>query len=278
MSRITGRAVWTLASWELRDALRNRWLWSFTLGFAGLAIGLSAMGNRLAGYEGLGGSDRTTASILNALLLFVPLIALTVGAGAIAPEREKGVLSYLRAQPLSAGQLFLGKALGATLAVLGVVCLGLGITAAALAWSGLSDPQGFLHLAGLTMLMAVCILGLGFVASTFARRGGTAHAAALGIWLALVFVLDLGFLGATLAWHPSPAVLLWILVINPLQAYKVATLHGLGTDLSLLGPTGQYASLTFGAGLPWLMAGLLLAWTAAAFGLAYWRFVREDAP
>ena len=56
--------------------------------------------------------------LLGLLLLFVPLIGLTVGAGVLAGERERGTLLYLLAQPLNRAEIFFGKALGAALAVI----------------------------------------------------------------------------------------------------------------------------------------------------------------
>ena len=90
--------TWTIARRELREALRNKWLWFYALGFGALAFGLAQAGMSTAGYAGLGGFGRTAASLVNSLLLFVPLIGITVGAGVIAGERERGTLLYLLAR------------------------------------------------------------------------------------------------------------------------------------------------------------------------------------
>ena len=121
------RVVWTLAQRELREALRNRWLWFFAGGFAVLALALSRASLASAGYSGLGGFGRTTASLVNALLLFVPLLGLTVGAGIIAGDRERGTLTYLMAQPLTRAEIFAGKALGASIALAASLALGFGL-------------------------------------------------------------------------------------------------------------------------------------------------------
>ncbi|HEY4691084.1 MAG TPA: ABC transporter permease, partial [Anaerolineae bacterium] len=67
------KLLWTIAQRELREALRNKWLWFFAVGFAVLALALSQAGLASAGYAGLGGFGRTAASLVNALLLFAPL-------------------------------------------------------------------------------------------------------------------------------------------------------------------------------------------------------------
>lgn len=66
--------LWTIAGRELCESLRNKWLWFYAAGFAALALALSYAGLASAGYAGLGGFGRTAASLVNALLLFVPLM------------------------------------------------------------------------------------------------------------------------------------------------------------------------------------------------------------
>ena len=119
------RLVWTIAQRELREALRNKWLIFYALGFAALAFALSSASLASAGYGGLGGFGRTAASLINALLLFVPLLGLSLGAASLAGDRERGTLLYLLAQPVNRAEVFFGKALGAGLGVaaaLGVPC------------------------------------------------------------------------------------------------------------------------------------------------------------
>ncbi len=89
---MNGRSVWTVTRRELRESLRHTWLWAYVIGFAGLATALSGTSLAAAGYAGLGGFGRTAASLVNALLLFVPLLGLSIGAGSVAGDRERGTL------------------------------------------------------------------------------------------------------------------------------------------------------------------------------------------
>ncbi|HSR47870.1 MAG TPA: ABC transporter permease [Anaerolineales bacterium] len=271
------RVVWTLAQRELREALRNRWLWFFAGGFAVLALALSRASLASAGYSGLGGFGRTTASLVNALLLFVPLLGLTVGAGIIAGDRERGTLTYLMAQPLTRAEIFAGKALGASIALAASLALGFGLAALGLASAGGGNPEAFLSLAGFTFLLAVALLGLGLAISAISRRAGTASGAALVAWLGLVFLSDLGLVGTTIAFRPAPSSLLAMLLVNPLQTFKVAAIYSLRSTLDALGPVGQYAMHRFGESLPLLFVGVLTIWILLAFGLAYVLFRRLES-
>lgn len=267
--------LWTIAQRELREALRNKWLWFYTAGFAGLALALSQAGIASAGYAGLGGFGRTAASLINALLLFVPLIGLSVGAGTLAGDSERGTLVYLMAQPVNRAEVFFGKALGAALAVM--AALGLGFGVAGLGLASVSDGNGatYLALAGYTLLLALASLGLGFIVSVFTRKGSTASGAALLVWLVLVFLGDLGLVGATLALRPTPATLLGMLLVNPLQVFKLAAIYSLRATLDTLGPVGQYGVYRFGEALPVLLIALLVGWIVVGFGVAFAVFRRR---
>jgi len=266
------RPIWIIAQRELREALRNRWLFIFAAGFAVLAFGLSRASLATAGYAGLGGFGRTAASLVNALVLFVPLLGLSVGAGAVAADRERGALLYLLAQPVSRGEVFFGKALGAAMATGAALLAGFGLAALAIATTGSADAAAFLRLAGYTALLALASLGLGFLVSTLTQKGSTANGAALLLWLGLVFLADLGLVGATLALRPTASGLLGALVVNPLQSFKLGAIYSLRATLDTLGPVGQYASYRYGGFLHIILGGLLAAWTVVTFGIAFTLF------
>lgn len=272
--------TWTIAQRELREALRNKWLWFYALGFAALALALSQAGIASAGYAGLGGFGRTAASLVNALLLFVPLIGLVVGAGTLANERERGTLVYLLAQPVSRSEVFFGKALGAALAVIVALAAGFGLAGAGLAsgaeaGGGSGDPLVFLALAGFALLLALVSLGVGFIISVLTRKGATASGAALVVWLALVFFGDLGLIGTTLAFRPAPMAMLAMLLVNPLQVFKLGAIYSLRATLDTLGAAGQFAVIQFGELLPLFLVALLVGWIVLTFAIAFALFNRR---
>ena len=50
--------AWAIAQRELRESLRNKWLWFYAAAFTALALGLSQAGQASAGYASLGGFGR----------------------------------------------------------------------------------------------------------------------------------------------------------------------------------------------------------------------------
>ena len=84
---------------ELRDALRNRWFLLYAVAFAGLSVALAWFSVSGTGSYGVAGFGRTTAGLINLILLIVPLMGLTLGALSLAGEREKGTLVLFHVTP-----------------------------------------------------------------------------------------------------------------------------------------------------------------------------------
>ncbi len=266
------RAVSTLMQKELRDSLRNRWFILYTIAFTVLALGLSYMALSGAGIVGFAGFGRTAASLVNLVLLVVPLMALTVGAQSLAGEQERGTMAYLLAQPVTRLEVFVGKYLGLALALLAALTLGFGISGLVMASNGAADPWAYVQLVGLAFLLALTMLSLGFVISAFTRKAGVAIGIALFVWLTFVFVGDLGMMGTAVVMRLSVSELFWLASANPLQVFKMASVLLINATLDVLGPAGFYALQTYGSAVMALFLGILAAWVLVPLTLAYARF------
>ena len=263
---------------EMRDAWRNRWFMLYAGAFAVLSLALAWLSLTGMGNYGLAGFGRTAASLINLVLLIVPLMGLTLGALSLAQEREQGTLLYMLAQPVSKGELLLGKFLGLALSLLTALGLGFGLTGTLIALNGGGgDPVTYLVLLGLTFLLALASLSLGFFISVVVKSGATAVGLALFLWLILVFFGDLGVMGTAVTMQLSVEQLLTITLINPLQLFKIAAILDLRTGLEVLGPTGIYAVRTWGEQLMPLLVGLLLAWSLLPLLVTTKLFQRKGA-
>jgi len=255
--------VLILARKEVRDALRNRWFILYAVCFAVLSLSLASLALAGTGRYGLAGFGRTAASLINLVLLVVPLMGLTIGAGAIASERERGTLETLLSQPIHRIEILLGKFAGLATALAGALALGFGSTAALLAAKSHSaNIAGYASIFGLSVLLAWAMLSVGFLISALARRASLALGVAVFAWLAFVFLGDLGLMGSALTLNLSSSELLAASLLNPLQVFKLLAVSGIHRSLDLLGPAGLYASQTFGRTLPLLLGGVLAAWIA----------------
>ncbi|HXV41431.1 MAG TPA: ABC transporter permease, partial [Anaerolineae bacterium] len=72
------RIITTLLKKEINDSLNNRWFVLYAAAFTGLALLLSwlSLSSGGIGYSGFAGFGRTAASLVNLVLLVVPLMAL----------------------------------------------------------------------------------------------------------------------------------------------------------------------------------------------------------
>lgn len=265
-----------LARKELRDAHRNRWFVLYTVAFAALSLALAWMAMSGLGTSGMAGFGRTTAALINLVLLVVPLMGLTLGALSLAGEREQGTLLYLLAQPLTQTEVLLGKFLGLSLALLTALILGFGLSGLVIAWrGGATQAATYLTLVLLAFLLALVSLSLGFLISATVGKGSTAVGLALFVWLLLIFFGDLGLLGTAMVLRLEVGQLFAAALLNPLQIFKIAAILDFRGNLEILGPAGVYAVRTYGDRLMPLLLTLLAAWTILPLTFTYVAFRRR---
>ncbi|HMQ52021.1 MAG TPA: ABC transporter permease subunit [Anaerolineae bacterium] len=272
------RIVATLLKKEINDSLNNRWFMLYAAAFTGLALLLSwlSLSGGGMGYSGFAGFGRTAASLVNLVLLVVPLMALTIGAGSLSTERERGTLAYLLAQPVNRAEVLLGKYLGLAASLLGALALGFGLSAVVIAGrGGQTNAAAFGLLVGFAFALALGMLSLGFLISVLTRKAAVATGVALFSWLTLVFIGDLGLMGTSLAFKLPIDTIFSLALLNPLQVFKMASLLGINATLDVLGPAGIYAMQTYRDSLTWLLLGSLAGWIVLPLLVAYVLFKRR---
>lgn len=270
--------IFTLARKEMRDSLRNRWFILYTVAFTALALALAFLSMAGTGMDGLAGFGRTAASLINLVILIVPLMALTAGASSLSGERERGTLSYLLAQPISKLELLLGKYLGLAFALTASLTLGFGLSAAIMATRGGSaDIASFLWLVSISLVLALGMLSVGFLISSLTRKASVAIGAAIFLWLGLVFLGDLGLMGSAIVLKLQVSELFYLSLLNPMQVFKMAAMSSIHASLDVLGPAGIYASQNYGASLNAIFFTILAAWIVVPLAAAQLLFARRGA-
>ena len=266
----------TIAQKELFDALQNRWFILYTLIFGGLALGLSTLARPDVQFTELAEYNRTVASLINLVLLFVPLIGLMFGAASLAGERELGVLNYLLAQPVTRTEILLGKYVGMGTALILSLAFGFGSAGAILAWRGGGEnASGYMQTVLLACLLALAMLSLGFLISAMARKTASALGGALFVWLLMVFIGDLGLIGAAIVTQMPIKTTVMLAMLNPLQLFKMGSIFSAHASLEVLGPAGLYATETFGDQFMPLMWAGLAVWIIVPLALAQVLFNRQ---
>lgn len=267
--------VATIAFRETRTGFRNRWFVLYTLAFAVLIVAFASIAMSSTGVTGQAGFGRTSAGLLNLILLMVPLIGLTIGAQSLVSERQDKSLDYLLSQPVSASEVFLGKYLGSAVSLVIMFVLGFGWAGLALALRGSSGSlSGFGLLVVLTTLLGLGMLSVGYLISSFTSQTSAALGIAVTIWLGLVVVGDLGIMGSSLVMSFNPSTLLSVTLVNPLDTYKVLSVHILQSPIEVLGPAGMYASERFGSILAPVLLTVEMLWILIPLPIAFAVFKR----
>ncbi len=234
--------ILTITQKELQDARRNHWYLIYVLVFTGLSLALAWLGMTGLGDYGLAGFGRTAASIINIVLLIVPLMGLTLGAISLAGERERNTLLYLLAQPVTQLEVLLGKYLGLGIALFTALVFGFGISGILIAIQGGSaEIKMYSLMVLLAFLLALVSLSLGFLISSTVRKGSTAISIALFVWLLLLVFGDLGLMGTAMVLKLDVSQLFTLTMLNPMQIFKIAAILNIRGSLEVLGPAGIYA-------------------------------------
>jgi Cu-processing system permease protein len=270
--------VLLLSQKEMGEAWRNRWFLLYALAFTGLALAMAWIS--VAGLAGVGTASlgRTAASLIHLVMLVVPLMGISLGATAIAGERERGSLLYLLTQPVDTNEVVVGKLLGVGAAVLSALLIGFGLAGLVIAGrGGGGDVRAYVGFLGLSALMAAASASIGLLISTLASRSSMASGVGLFVWLALSVLGDLGLMGTSFVLRLRPGLLLAGAMLNPLQVFKMAALLVLRGGLEELGPAGLFAMRAFGDRLLLILIGVLTAWIAVPFVLSLWGLRRRGA-
>ncbi len=153
--------------------------------------------------------------------------------------------------------------------LLAAVSVGFGTSALLLAVKGNVGAAELIRLVALSGVLALAMLSVGVLISTWTRKAGAALGTVIFLWLALVFLGDVGLMGSTLVFKLEVADLFGLSLLNPLQVFKMAALGSVHASLDVLGPAGLYAVRTYGGALGWIFGGVLAGWVLVPLGLSY---------
>lgn len=257
---------------ELLLAARSRWMQLFAVVFGGLSLAVASSGYVLSGGSGLQDFARTAASLLQLVVLLVPLTALVMGVLALTPE--KGGAELLYAQPVARRTILLGTLLGLFEAFMAAEALGFGAAGLVIfSQAGGEGLPGFAMVAAGSAALTAIFLALAAAVSAgqIGRRRVRALAAALVLWFAMALLFDVVVLAVASLLRSGHASRLLIasVLVNPIDAVRTGALLSIeGT--AAFGPA-SLALLRFthgaaGAALAVLLS--LLFWTAAPLVVA----------
>jgi len=256
-----------IVRYEFRDVLRSRALIVYALFFFGLTDVLLRFG---------GGGARAALSLMNVVLLLIPLVAIVFGTIYLYNARE--FTELLLAQPVHRRQLFAGQYLGLAVPLSAAFVVGLG---SALALHAGEDVD---HVATLVVVAAsgivLTLIFTAFAALIVARVDDKVKGIgiAIGLLLAGTVLYDgLVMLGLmAFADYPLERPALAAMIANPIDLARVLILMRLDVS-ALMGYTGAVFEKFFGSAGGTALASLaLVLWTGVPLLLGARRFQRKD--
>jgi len=265
---------------ELTLALRSRWTQIFAVVFAVLALGVAGSGYVLTGGLGVQDFSRTAVSLVQLVLMLVPLTALLIGVLALAPERGAAELVY--SQPVARRTVLLGRMLGLFQALAAAQAVGFGAAGLVVyAEAGEEGLSRFLLLVLSSLVTTAVFLGLAALLSAGAvgRRRTRALALALATWFVAVVLFEVAALGAaTLLPSGTASRLLAVsVIVNPVGAIRTATLLAIEGTGAFGAASLAFLRFTKGAwGAAALIGASLLLWLVVPVALAVRRLGRAD--
>lgn len=265
---------------ELVLALRSRSVQVFAVVFGGLALLVAASGYLLSGGHGVQDFARTAASLIQLVLLLVPLTALSVGVFALAPER--GAAEILFAQPVARRTILWGKLLGLFQALAAAQALGFGVAGLVVfARAGSAGLAGYAAVVCGSLALTAIFLGLAawIAVGSIGRPRTRALAIALGVWFVGVVLFDVATLGVAslLGSGAASRLLSTSVLVNPVAAVRTAVLFGVEGTAAFGAASLAFLRFTGGpAGAGALLGGSLVFWLLAPPLLAIRSLGRAD--
>jgi Cu-processing system permease protein len=256
-----------IAKYQLQDMVRNRWVLFYGLFFLLVTDALFRFG---------GSGDRVVLSLMNVVLVMIPLVSVVLGAMYLYGARE--YVELLLAQPIPRGVLFRGLYLGLAVPLCGAYVAGVALP---FAWhrdaaAGHAAPLGLLLGTGVLLTLVFVSLAFAVALRTDDRLRGLGVALAAWMFFAVVWNGIVLLAIQLFAQYPIERAVIGMSLLNPVDLGRILLL--LNLDISaLMGFTGAVFQRFFGSGAGQAVTlAALLAWLVVPFLAGQRAFLRKN--
>jgi Cu-processing system permease protein len=255
-----------ILKYQLQDVLRGRWVLFYALFFLAVTDALFRFG---------GAGERVILSLLNVVLLVIPLMSVVLGAMYLYSARE--YIELLLSQPIRRSSLFFGLYAGLALPLTGAFVAG--VTIPFIYHGALAGGAAALAiLLGTGVLLTVIFIALAFAVAltTEDRVRGLGLALAGWMFFAVIYnglmLLVIQLFGA----YPLQKAVIAMSLLNPIDLGRILLLLNLDAS-ALMGFTGAVFEKFFGSALGQLLSvSAMLTWVAVPLVLGRRVFLRKN--
>ncbi|MEK6673774.1 MAG: ABC transporter permease subunit [Nitrospirota bacterium] len=268
-------AMKAVAQKELSDKLKSRWVVVIAAGFALFTVVISYFSGATSGVAGLRSMDATIASLTSLVTYFIPILALTLGGGIIADERDKGTLEIYLSSPMSIGEFITGKFLGLAVALVLSTTAGLGIAGIVIIIKlGFSTVLTYLLFVLNSVFLGLIFLSVSFLVSILFSDRARVIAFTIFLWLFFAVLYDLGLVGLLIITKGvvGNEVFSALLVLNPVDVYRVLNFLSIGELRVFLGLAAVELPGYMNTPVLWVIT---LLWVVMPLYLSYYFFKKR---
>ncbi|RNI24127.1 ABC transporter permease subunit [Rufibacter latericius] len=251
-----------IIKYVLYDIVRSKIIIAYTLFLLLLSIGLFNLG---------GSADKGLLSLLNLVLLTVPLISVVFATTHFYNSYE--FMELLVAQPIDRRKIFLSEYLGVAFSLSAAFLVGVGVPVLLF---GASLTGVYLVLTG--VFITFIFVAMAFLASVITRDKAKGIGIALLLWFYFALIYDgiVLFILYSFGDYPLEYATLAMTALNPVDLGRILVLLNLDVS-ALMGYTGALYKSILGSlwGIS-LAFGLLVVWVLAPLLWARRIFSRKD--
>lgn len=237
--------------------------------FALFTLVISYFGASASGITGFYRLDATIASLTSLVIYFIPILALTLGGGIIADERDKGTLELFLTAPISVGDFISGKFSGLSLSLAISTIVGFGAAGLVLiSKAGIGAAFGYMLFIVHSILLGMMFLSLSFLVSILFYERAKVIALTIFLWLFFTILYDLGLIGLLILTKGriGADILSLLLLLNPVDAYRILNFMSIGESSVFIGlssvdlPGFMSVPVLWGVCMIWIIAPLVISY------------------
>jgi len=251
-----------IIKYVILDILKNRFMIFYFICLLALTFGLFQLDEN---------SSKATLSILNIVLLFVPLVSLMFTT--VYYYNSSEFITLILAQPIARRRIFYSVFLGISLSLILAFLLGSGLP---LLLVNPNSASLYIVISGVMLTLIFTTLAMLFAVWFRDKAKGMGVSLILWIFFMLIFDGIVMFLMFTFADYPMEKTFIALSFLNPIDLARIFVL--LQLDFSaLMGVTGAIFKDFFGSGIGAVMAiGMLIMWFAMPLLFAGRYFSKKD--
>jgi Cu-processing system permease protein len=256
-----------IVKYQLQDVLRSRWVLFYGLFFLVTTDALFRFG---------GDGERVVLSLLNIVLIVIPLVGIVLGAMYLYNSRE--YIELLLSQPIQRRSLFVGLFAGLAIPLVLAFVVGVGLPFLYHGAAGAGAGGALVLMLATGTLLTVIFVALAFGIALASEDRIKGLGAALVVWMFFSVIYN-GLVLLVIQMfsdYPLQQPVIAMSLLNPIDLGRIVLLLNLDIG-AMMGFTGAVFQRFFGSGTGLAISlGAMMAWVAVPFFLAQRAFLRKN--